>query len=390
MGADHPKLLGFLSGAILAGALVVLASVLPASSGKTDGPLYHGPDRSDASAAVAPPGSFAPLVERVKDSVVNIQVERAEVRRGPWLLRPKTGGQGSGVIVHEDGWIVTNLHVVFDATEDRQGTTIRVFFSDPSREPETAQLHIRDSFRDLAVLKLRDGPYPYAPIGDSEHVKPGDWAVAIGNPLGYDHSVTAGIVSAKGRHLVMSDGSPFRASRFEVENDFYIQVDSAINPGNSGGPLFNLHGEVIGITTSIIANAEGIGFAIPSNIVRQFLDQVSGRDQGDDVAEPGFLGVSFVMVGPREAAMLRLEEAGGAYVDHVMEDGPAARAGFREGDVIREFAGQKVEVDRERFRRLIYRASAGNTVPVEVLRNGKPIQLSVTLGSPPDTQRRPI
>ena len=230
-----------------------------------------------APAAPAMPSSFAELAEKMSPTVVNVKVtkiEKAGFQRpqlphghpGNFFDRffegmpsmpenPKTMGAGSGVIISETGTVLTNNHVIEGATE------VTVTLAD--EKEYKAQVVGRDPKTDLAVLKIEDdGPFPTAVMGNSEQLKIGDWVVAIGNPFGLNHTVTSGIVSAKGRVI---GAGPY---------DDFIQTDASINPGNSGGPLFNVKGEVVGINTAIIPQGQGIGFAIPVNIAKQLIPQL--------------------------------------------------------------------------------------------------------------------
>jgi serine protease Do len=325
------------------------------------------------------PDSFAGLVKRLKDTVVNINTTR-RVRlpkdhpdiEGPAPDRGDPhdfferffGGRerdfnerslGSGVIIHPDGYIVTNDHVV-EGTE-----TIQVRLS--TGKQYRAEIIGTDPKTDLALIKIRaDSSLPVASIGDSEKLEVGDWVLAIGNPFGFDHSVTAGIVSGKGRIL---GAGPY---------DDYIQTDAAINPGNSGGPLFNLRGEVIGINTAIIPRSR-IGFAIPSNMAKAVLLQLKARGK----VTRGWLGVVVQQVTQPAAGPLGLQEPQGALVAEVTPDSPAERAGIQRGDVILQFGGKPVTEVRD-LPRLVAETSVGAEAEVAVLRNGKSVMVRVRVG----------
>jgi serine protease Do len=325
------------------------------------------------------PDSFAVLVKRLKGAVVNINTTR-RMRlpkdhpdvEGPTLDRRDPhdfferffGGRerdfnqrslGSGVIIHPDGYIVTNDHVV-EATE-----TIQVRLS--TGKQYRAEVIGADPKTDLALIKIRaDAPLPVVPIGDSDRLEVGEWVLAIGNPFGFDHSVTAGIVSGKGRVL---GAGPY---------DDYIQTDAAINPGNSGGPLFNLRGEVIGINTAIIPRSQ-IGFAIPSNMAKSILLQLKARGK----VTRGWLGVVVQQMSEPAAQSLGLRESRGALVAEVLADSPAERAGIRRGDVILRFGGKPVAEVRD-LPRLVADTPVGTEAEAEILRDGKPATVRIRMG----------
>ncbi len=272
-------------------------------------------------------------------------------------------GLGSGVIVSADGHILTNAHVIEDAT------SVVVHLSD-GREM-AARVVGRDRATDLAVLKIDARGLTPAEFGDSEAMEVGDWLLAVGSPFGFNNTVTSGIVSAKGRTgLSRSD-----ADRYE---DF-IQTDAAINPGNSGGPIVNLEGEVIGISTAIFSRgggSNGIGFAIPSAIAKNVLESIiaSGR------VERGYLGVVMNDLRPEAIDRLGLRETGGVYLSVVEEKSPAARAGLRVGDIVTTFNGRPVH-DATRMRTQIALTPPGEQVRVDVLREDSERSLTVTLAS---------
>ncbi|HEV8662118.1 MAG TPA: DegQ family serine endoprotease [Candidatus Methylomirabilis sp.] len=325
------------------------------------------------------PPSFVELARRLQGTVVNISTTKAgtasrrhpdlEGRRDPWgdfferfFGQPRTfrgRSLGSGVIVNEAGYILTNAHVVEQTTE------ILVRLSDRHEFPAT--LVGRDGTTDLALIKIAaDQPLGVATLGDSDALQIGEWVLAIGNPFGFEHSVTAGIVSGKGRDL--------GASAY----DQYIQTDAAINPGNSGGPLVNTRGEVVGINTAIIPNSH-IGFAIPINLAKTILVQL--KDQGR--VTRAWLGVLIQPV-PREAAgSLGLSDDRGALVSEVVADSPAAAAGMHAGDVIVALDGKPVAEARE-LPRLVAGRPVGSTVEVTFLRGGKRRTVRLTLGELPE------
>ncbi len=329
------------------------------------------------------PASFANLAEATSPAVVNIQTSKKLVnrRRGGDRGRPRHpleeffggpfpdmfGGErnvpslGTGFVISEDGYIVTNNHVVEDVDK------IEVLFFEGEKSLE-AKVIGRDPKTDIALIKVEpDRPLPSLALGDSDDVDPGDWVVAIGNPFGLGHTVTAGIVSAKSR-VINPDPE---ARRF----DDFIQTDAAINPGNSGGPLLNLAGEVIGINTAINPRANTIGFAVPVNIAKDILPQLrtAGR------VSRGWLGVYIQEIDETTAELMDLDEEVGALVSKVEPGGPADKAGIRRGDVIVSFNGEDID-KMSTLPRVVARTPVGSGVDVKVLRKGKKKSLKVQLG----------
>ena len=334
------------------------------------------------SAAPMPP-TFAPLVSKLTPAVVNINTEKHvkyQGRRG--LDAPgRPGGRdpfeeffghffdqydrysrsqrpvkslGSGFIISADGYILTNNHVVQDADE------IKITLSD--KKVYNARLIGRDEKTDLAVLKIdADHDLPFVELGDSSKLKVGDWLIAIGNPFGLARTVTAGIVSARGR--VIGSG-PY---------DDFIQTDASINPGNSGGPLFNVNGEVVGINTAIVASGQGIGFAIPVNMAKDLLPQLkTGK------VSRGRLGVHIQDVTPELAASFGLDKKQGAVISEVIEESPAERAGLKVGDIILAVDGKPV-AEMHILPRMIAAKKPGTKVTLKVLRLGEMQQVNVVL-----------
>jgi serine protease Do len=262
---------------------------------------------------------------------------------------------GSGFIISDEGYILTNNHVVSGADE------IKVKLSD-GREFKGV-LKGADEKLDLALIKIASKDHlPVAPLGDSDAMEVGEWVLAIGNPFGLSQTVTAGIVSAKGR--VIGSG-PY---------DDFIQTDASINPGNSGGPLFNANGEVIGINTAIVAGGQGIGFAIPVNMAKSVIKQL--RETGK--VTRGWLGVTVQPVTPDLAKSFGMKNDRGALISEVMKDSPAEKAGFKAGDIILEFDGKTI-TDMHELPRLAAVTPVGKKTVVKILRNGKTIEKSVTI-----------
>ncbi|HEX9703174.1 MAG TPA: DegQ family serine endoprotease [Rhodospirillales bacterium] len=340
--------------------------------------------QSGLAHAKAAPESFAELAAKLLPSVVNISTTQTiEGRAGMELPKLPPGSPfedffkeffdrnqpeqrarratslGSGFIVDETGYVVTNNHVIQDADE------ITVILHDDTRLK--AELIGRDGKTDLAVLRVKPkGKLPAVKFGSSEKVRVGDWIVAIGNPFGLGGTVTAGIISARGRDI---NAGPY---------DDFLQTDASINRGNSGGPMFDLEGQVIGINTAIFSptgGSVGIGFAIPSSTAKPVIEQLIKHGQ----VRRGWLGVHIQAVTDEIAETLGLKEATGALVASVIKDGPAEKAKIEAGDVILEFDGKKVG-EMRRLPRVVADTEVGKSVPVEVWRGGKKITLKATVG----------
>ncbi|HEY5789758.1 MAG TPA: DegQ family serine endoprotease [Gammaproteobacteria bacterium] len=287
-----------------------------------------------------------------------------EEGEGGSIPEHETQSLGSGLILSSDGYVVTNAHVIRDAEEiivrlsDRRQLVAKVIGSDPRS--------------DVALLKIEADDLPVVKLGDSDKLKVGAWVLAIGSPFGFDYSVTAGIVSAKGRSLPRENYVPF------------IQTDVAINPGNSGGPLFNLDGEVVGINSQIYSRTGGfmgLSFAIPVNVVMDVVEQLksSGR------VSRGWLGILIQDVTRELAEAFGMSKPQGALVSKVLDDSPAAAAGFMSGDVVIRFDGREV-ADSASLPALVGRVRAGKEVEVVVMREGKERTLKVTIGELPSDE----
>jgi len=329
--------------------------------------------------------SFAPLVKETHGAVVNVYAERLVQRRAsPFAGDPffeqffgqrmpnrteKQSSLGSGVIVGANGMVVTNNHVI-DGADD-----IRVALSDGREFP--VKVVLKDERIDLAVLKIdaREA-LPALAIADSDKVEVGDLVLAIGNPFGVGQTVTSGIVSALARNRVT-----------EGDFGFFIQTDASINPGNSGGALMNMKGELLGINTAIFSKgggSNGIGFAIPSNLVKVFL---AAAERGDASFERPYVGASFEPVTSDVAEALGLDKVRGALVVRVAEDGPAAKAGLKPGQVVVAIDGIPVEHPDALGYRLTT-AGLGKTVKLSVRENGRESEISMALAAAPETTPR--
>lgn len=360
------------------------------SSGWNPARLASSPDVALAAQAdteqtpAAPASPFTALAARLMPSVVNVKVNKIEKAGFPdfqgqdqpfgdffkHFFGDRQGmgnvpvqGAGSGVIISADGYILTNNHVVDGARE------VTVTLAD--KQEHKARIIGRDAKTDLALLKIDAGRnLPAAGLGDSDQLKVGDWVMAIGNPFGLSETVTSGIVSAKGRVI---GAGPY---------DDFIQTDASINPGNSGGPLFNMKGEVIGINTAIIPNAQGIGFAIPVNTAKPLIPQLETKGE----VTRGYLGVSIQSVTPDLASAMKLGDVKGALVADVVAGGPADQAGIRRGDVIVAFGGKDVK-DSHDLSVMVAAAPVGKDTDVSVMRDGSEQRINVKVGKMESSER---
>jgi len=305
------------------------------------------------------PTDFISAAEAVTPAVVNIKASQSsdfDFWGGTY-----GGSSGSGVIISEDGYIVTNNHVI------EEGKRLEVTLNDHRKYP--AKLIGTDPSTDLALLKIDAAGLPNLIFGNSDKIRIGEWVLAVGNPFNLESTVTAGIVSAKGRSIDILDDI------YKVES--FIQTDAAVNPGNSGGALVNTNGELIGINTAIITRSgryEGYSFAIPSNLARKVIRDL--KDFG--VVQRAILGISIDEVTDERAKKLDLESVEGIYVSKVSENSGAQEAGLRKGDVIVKINGAKTS-SMPVLQEQIARFRPGNTVKVDYFRNGKRYQTDVTL-----------
>ena len=335
-----------------------------------------------APQAALAPETFADLAQKLSPSVVNISAEKVvktQQRMREFMGPSPFGGRndqfkdffdkffgempkeqkqrslGSGFIIDAQGTIITNNHVVEGADK------IRVKLA--GGKEYKATIKGRDPKTDLAILKIEGGgSFPSLSLGDSDAIRVGDWVMAVGNPFGLGHTVTQGIISAKGRVI---GAGPY---------DNFLQTDAAINPGNSGGPLVNLKGEVVGINTAIVATGQGIGFAIPSNLAQTVIPQL--MEKGKVVR--GMLGVQVQTVTPELAKSFGMEDAKGALVAEVNPGTPAEKAGIERGDIIIDFNGQPIHEMNE-LPRLVAVTAPGTKVTLKVLRQGKEKSFSLVV-----------
>ncbi len=351
---------------ILAAGVILCAALLFSTGGLSASPRLV-------------PLSFADIAENIHPSVVNIstlQIIGPTVdQEGEFFEQPpdeslpshrfRRRSLGSGVIIDPQGYIVTNNHVIEHADK------IWVRLSDD--EEFEAELIGRDVKTDLALIKIIEAErtFPQAHLGNSDAMRVGEWVIAVGNPYGLSHTVTAGIISAKGRVI----GGPY---------DDFIQTDASINPGNSGGPLINIQGEVIGINSAIFANlagnqfAQGIGFAIPTNMVSKVIHDL--RKYGK--VKRGWVGIVIQEVTPEIADSFNLPDANGALVSNVIPDGPADRAGVERGDVVLRFNNIEI-VHSIDLPKIAADSEPGTTGVLVVNRDGKEITIQLTLGEFP-------
>jgi Do/DeqQ family serine protease len=336
---------------------------------------------------------FVDVAQHVRPAVVHLgTIQRAKARRGPSLPQGnddpffrdffnqffgsegpdsrsefRRPGLGSGVIIDKRGLVLTNFHVVKGADE------ILIRLSD--KREYRGQILGTDPKTDLAVVRFQpDHELTVATLGNSDALRVGEWAIAIGNPFGLDQTVTVGVISATGRSDV---------GIATYEN--FIQTDASINPGNSGGPLVNLKGEVVGVNTAIVAAGQGIGFAIPINMVKRVVDQLVA--QGKVVR--GWLGVALQPLSPDLAQSLGLEGTSGAVVGSTITGSPAAQAGLQQGDVIVAYDKIPVE-DYRHVQRLVAETRVGKSVSLQIVRKKQKMDVAVTIAEvPDDTGRRP-
>jgi serine protease Do len=348
-------------------------------------PAINPPPAPGAAAPAAGPASIADLSEGLLDAVVNISTSQSVKSDGNGPQQPQIqdgspfqeffddffdgeGGQqgnqkvsslGSGFVIDPSGYVVTNNHVIEGADD------IEVVF--PNGSKLKATLIGTDTKTDLSVLKVEPkAPLKAVPFGDSRRMRIGDWVMAIGNPFGLGGSVTLGIISARGRNI---NAGPY---------DNFIQTDAAINKGNSGGPLFNMHGEVIGINTAIISpsgGSIGIGFAVPTEIAENVVHQLIEFGE----TRRGWLGVRIQPVTDEIADSLGLDRARGAMVSGIVNDGPIKNGEIKAGDVITSFDGSPVNEMRD-LPRIVAESPVGKAVDVVIMRDGKEQTVKVTLG----------
>jgi serine protease Do len=366
-----------------------IARETPATTTTSARPDAEKPALKDHLDLINTGKAFVEVAQQVMPTVVSVSSTKVVRGRGPFseffhedwfgrqFRRPqreqRQEGLGSGVIISADGYILTNNHVVKEAEDisvlmDRKEYKAKIIGFDPKT--------------DLAVIKISEKNLPVVKLGNSDHLEVGEWVLAIGNPfsLQLQHSVTAGIVSGKGRNQVGIG---------DIDYEDFIQTDAAINPGNSGGALVNLRGELVGINTAIVANSWsggnlGIGFAIPINLARQIMEQLIANGK----VVRGWMGIYIQTPNESMAKELELPSTQGALVSDVSANSPAAKAGVKDGDFIVEFDGKKIS-DSNQLMHLIATYKPGARLRVKLIRDGREKTMSVTLGERPDDDETP-
>src|SRR5262245_6315777 len=366
-------------------ALPIVISLSPAVA------QSRAPGSTDSKAVLqALEEAFASVADRATPSVVNVSITGRRAREGTETPEPpderfreffgpefferffrrrppreESRASGSGVIVDVRGYILTNNHVVENAAD------VEVRLSDDRKFKATVVG--RDAKTDLAVIKVDPGAgsLPVADLGDSDKVRIGQWAIAIGNPFGLDRTVTVGIISAVGRTRV-------GVATYEA----FIQTDASINPGNSGGPLLNLDGRVIGINTAILSSGQGIGFSIPINMAREIMTQLIAKGR----VVRGWLGIAIQDLTPELAAGFGVKPGSGVLVSDVMKDSPAEAGGVKPGDIITEFGGV-AHKDVTDLQKKVAATEPGRPMPVVVIRDKAPTSLTIKLGEQPGEEK---
>lgn len=374
---------------ILYALLVVIAAGLAGFAGVVFGGLtVYRTIRQETPASLINPVVAQPIATTQPESVIEVSnteiqttITEAVTKVGPSVvtvvgtvpgqetLFGRTGDNrvsGSGVFITEDGYALTNNHVVASTT------SVSVILADGTELP--AQVVGTDRFADLAVIKVEGGVPAFAVLGNSELLQPGETVIAIGSPLGeFKNTVTVGVISATGRVITTEEG-------FQIEN--LIQTDAAINSGNSGGPLVNLAGEVVGINTLVVrassfgsAPAEGLGFSIPANTAHEVASQIIAQGY---FARP-YLGITYQPISPNIARAYDLPVEWGVYVTDVLAGTPAAQGGIQEGDIITRLGDIHIDAQHP-FANALFAYKPGDTIAVGVVRNGQPTDITVILG----------
>ncbi len=325
--------------------------------------------------------TIADIAEKVSSAVVNIdtthEVKEGDIKKKsidlggielhiPDIIPQPEAGTGSGVIIKSDGYILTNYHVVKNANK------ITVTLTDEKKY--NGKLIAHDTYSDLAIVKIDAKNLKPAIFGNSKTLRPGDWVIAIGSPLGLEHTVTLGIISALSRHVGVTFGAAQGAFK-------YIQTDAAINPGNSGGPLVNLNGETIGINTFIIGrNAQNLNFAIPADYAKKIADRLIT----DGSIQHPYLGIK---MGRLELEQIKAEglpeNTKGAYVVEIVPESPAQKSGIIPGDIIQKVEGEEID-DPTKIAAIVRNRKVGDKLHLRLLRDGQVKVIQITIGSLPD------
>lgn len=368
--------------ALVAGGIFAYDYISPKNSARAG--IDNG--NSLASNDIVLPSNIPDIVDKVSDAVVYIETT-VEHKSSPdpffddpffryffgdsfsFKSTPKISrGIGTGFIINSEGYIITNEHVVSDAT--KVNVTVSGF-----DKPFEAKIVGKDSDLDLAVLKINSPKkLPHIKLGNSDKMRVGEWVIAIGNPYRLDHTVTVGVISAKGRPITISDQSSGKKRLFKD----LIQTDAAINPGNSGGPLISLSGEVIGINTAVNAQAQGIGFAIPINTAKEVLDELIREGS---VTRP-YIGVVIQDITKDLADYLNLKEQKGAIIGDVASGSPAEKAGLMRGDVILKINNKEIKNSND-VSELVSKSKINQNLVLLILRNGNTRFVTVKVGKRP-------
>ncbi|GIQ70718.1 PDZ domain-containing protein [Xylanibacillus composti] len=387
-GADHYNLFtGGANGGASGAAPVSGSGTLAANSGE------GGSGVRTANLDVVRPSDISGIVDQASPAVVKIEtfVKGRSASSGSSLFndpffrqffgddfffsRPEASprnadelqpaGMGTGFIFDKEGYILTNQHVIGDAD------VIRVYIQDyNNNEPVQAELLGSSYDLDLAVLKIEgSGEFPTLPLGNADQTKVGDWVVAIGNPYGFDHTVTVGVLSAKERPITVPDSQGTR------QYEHLLQTDASINPGNSGGPLLNLNGEVIGINTAVNSQAQGIGFAIPTSTITQVLDNLKNNES---IPKP-YIGIYMADLQEGWLRELKVDSTDGVVIQSIIEGSPAEMAGLRPYDVILQIDGKTIK-NTEELSKTIQAKAIGDKIEMTVSRDGTKATTVVTIG----------
>ena len=383
--AGAAAVFAFLFGIVITSSLPVIANRSEASNGHYELPVPLVNDAGESP--------FTKIAEIVSPSVVNISAKKTITREAPgfeWYFEGpfddffkdffkdyprqerKTQTLGSGFILSEDGYIVTNYHVVKGAS----AADIEVkLINKKEFKGDKVKIIGTDQRTDIALLKIEsDEKLPFLKFGDSDAVRVGDWAIAVGNPFHLEGTLTVGVISAKGRtNIPLPEGPDFQS---------FLQTDAAINPGNSGGPLVNIRGEVVGINAAITTPTGGnvgIGFAIPANLAREVIDELIAEGK----VTRGYLGVYLQEITEDLQEALDLPSLTGVLISDVVDGTPASKAGLKSGDVVMEFDGEKV-VDLQSFRMKVAATDVGKKVNMKILRDGKVQTIKVTIDEYPE------
>lgn len=387
-----PTFAAFMVGVLVMGGLMFASDQMNLFTGDTEVPAtqqatsYFSQNNSNsggvssAAMVMSRPESIADIVDMSSPAVVKIETivtgNYSNPRfnddffrdffgdnfgRSPSQER-RVGGAGSGFIFEKDGYILTNQHVLQNA-EEIYVTVLG------HKEPFKAELLGSDYDLDLAVIKIEGDDFPTLPIGNSNDLRVGDWVTAIGNPIGFDHTVSVGVISANERQISIPDSQGTR--RYE----HLLQTDASINPGNSGGPLLNLKGEVIGINTAVSVQAQGIGFAIPTSTIVTVLDQLKNNEE---IPKP-YIGVIISDIDETWQKNLELDSRDGSLITQLERGGPASRAGLQAGDVITK-VNDKVIKNTSELQAAIREQVVGEKVSVEIIRDGRVYEVAVIIG----------